>query len=153
MLTNRDSDIINKINFGETLYIRIYCLAQEDLSEVVVAFYIKDKNQIEVVGTNTVYEDCPIYNVEKGELFHVDFSLENLLKSGAYSLTVLIADSLSTKMYYDWVDNAANFMSHDLPGKTVWSQVLLPTECSTQRNVACLLQVNNLSAGVKLHDS
>lgn len=117
-------------NFGEQLTVRVFFQAYTQVTELVVAIYIKDKNQIDVLGNNSQYESINIENLSNGTIGAIDFSFTNHLLAGNYSLTVLLADSLTTTKYYDWVDNAYIFRALDEPLKKRWALVNIPMEAS-----------------------
>ena len=119
---------VSEIEFGQYFTIRIFCQVFKKLPEVVIAFYIKDKNQIEVVGSNNVYEEQNLHNLTPGDKFCIEFKLQNRLKSGYYNITVIAANSLKETNFFDWVECAYIFQSLDIPGRTIWSQVSLPME-------------------------
>jgi lipopolysaccharide transport system ATP-binding protein len=128
LLLNSCNEKISEIEFEEYMTIRIFCQAFEQVSEAIIAFYIKDKNQVEIVGSNNIYEQQDLHNLVPGEKFCVDFRLQNRLKGGAYSITIILATSLQDTKYFDWVECATIFNSRDLPDKPLWSQVSLPME-------------------------
>jgi lipopolysaccharide transport system ATP-binding protein len=121
---------ITEVDFGQKLTFRAVYRSSIELPELVVAFYVKDKNQLEIVGTNNVYEHGNIENVKAGGTYLVEFSFVNRLKAGNYSITALLADSLNTTAYHDWIDDAAIFRSHDLPGERRWAFVNPPMQFS-----------------------
>ena len=125
---------ISEIEFGEYFTIKIFFQVFQNLSEAIVAFYIKDKNQIEVVGSNNVYEKQNLHNLAIGDKFCIDFKLQNRLRNGGYSITVIAANSLTETNYFDWVECSYVFQSKDIPEKPIWSQVSLPME-------ACVLKL------------
>jgi lipopolysaccharide transport system ATP-binding protein len=123
---DRQQNKATEINFDDFITVRIYYEVLEPLPEIVIAFYIKDKNQIEIVGNNNVYENQNIKNLLPGEQWYIDFHFQNKLRSGDYTVTTLIADSLETTVYYDWIEYSYVFKSKDLNNKIIWSQVYLP---------------------------
>jgi lipopolysaccharide transport system ATP-binding protein len=133
VLLNDSNEKTSDIKFGDYLTIRVFCEVFEQAAEAVVAFYIKDKNQIEIIGSNNVYEEQNLQDLSVGEKICVDFKLQNRLRGGAYSITIIIASSLQEPKYFDWIECAAIFNSGDLPNKPLWSQVSLPLETSIIR--------------------
>jgi lipopolysaccharide transport system ATP-binding protein len=133
VLLNSLSEKTSDIKFGDYLTIRVFCEVFEQTAEAVVAFYIKDKNQIEIIGSNNVYEEKNLKDLSAGEKICIDFKLQNRLRGGAYSITIIIASSLQEPKYFDWIECAAIFNSGDLPNKPLWSQVSLPLETSIIR--------------------
>jgi lipopolysaccharide transport system ATP-binding protein len=127
-LLGEQGEAITEVDFGQKLIFRAVYRSTIELPELVIAFYVKNKNQLEVIGSNNVYEHGPITNIRAGELYSAEFSFTNRLRGGDYSITALIADSIETTEYHDWIDGAAIFRSHDLPGQRRWAFVNPPME-------------------------
>ncbi|MCF2146673.1 ABC transporter ATP-binding protein [Desmonostoc muscorum LEGE 12446] len=122
-----------EIKFDDYINVKIYYEVFEILPEIVIAFYIKDKNQVEVIGNNNAYENQPIKDAIPGEQYYIEFKFHNKLRAGNYSITTLIADSLKTTAYFDWVEYSYVFKSADLTNKTIWSQVYQPMHVSVSK--------------------
>ena len=125
-LLDENRNEVTEVDFGQRLTFRAAYRSGVELPELVFAFYVKDKNQLEVIGTNNVYERGRIEEIKAGETYSVEFSFINHLRAGNYSITALLADSLNTSEYHDWIDGAAVFKSHDLPGERRWALVNPP---------------------------
>jgi lipopolysaccharide transport system ATP-binding protein len=128
ILLDKNHKQISEIEFAEHFIIRIFFQVFQKLSEAIIAFYIKDKNQVEIVGSNNVYEQQKLHNLVIGDRFCIDFKLENRLRHGIYSITVIAANSLTETNYFDWVECCYVFQSRDIPERPIWSQVSLPME-------------------------
>jgi ABC-type polysaccharide/polyol phosphate transport system ATPase subunit len=121
-LYDENNNCIKDAVFGQKLKVLIAYKANCDLDELVVAFYIKNKNQIEVIGSNSAYEGVNINNLKKDHIYNIEFSFENRAMAGNYSITAILADNHSnTSCYFDWVDNAFVFKSHDEPNIIRWA--------------------------------
>lgn len=131
-LTTETGELREHFTYGETIVIRAFIRSYTDLDSLVCAFYIRDSNRIEVIGTNTEYEGVVVSPLKKGALWKVEFSLTNYLKQGNYSIQMLLANSLLTNTYFDWIDVAAVFRAGDLPGRTRWALVNPPIACNTE---------------------
>jgi lipopolysaccharide transport system ATP-binding protein len=116
------------VNFGQKLTFKAIYQSTVDLDELVFAFYVRNKNQLEVIGSNNVYEGGPITDIRAGEMYSVEFSFINRLRGGDYSINALIADSLDTTRFYDRIHGVVIFHSHDLPGERRWALVNPPME-------------------------
>jgi ABC-type polysaccharide/polyol phosphate transport system ATPase subunit len=131
-LLSEDGGERDHFSHGETMIVRTFVTSNSELDSLVCAFYIRDKNQVEVIGSNSIYEGSRIGPLSKNATWQVDFKLTNYLKEGDYSLQILLADSLSTTAYFDWIDLAAVFRAGDRPGRTRWALVNPPIECISQ---------------------
>ena len=108
--------------YGSDLILRIDLISESDLTNLVASFYIKDERHLEVLGTNTDYEGFSIGPLHAGEVRRIEFRFRNSLRAGTYDVTAILADdSDSTHDYYDWIDHACQFESHDQPGQVRWA--------------------------------
>jgi ABC-type polysaccharide/polyol phosphate transport system ATPase subunit len=131
---NGRNEPTNSFCYGDEIVLRAYFKSRVEAEEVVCAFYVRDKNQVEVIGTNSFYEGKEIRNVSPGSQWSVEFKFTNLLKSGQYSIQVLLADSLTTTAFFDWVEIAHVFRTSDAPGKTRWALFNPPMPCSVKEH-------------------
>jgi ABC-type polysaccharide/polyol phosphate transport system ATPase subunit len=134
-----------EISYAQQLSIVVYYYSPCALPELVLAMYIKDRNQVEVLGTNNIYESCPVRNLAAGHTYRAQFLYTNHLRAGEYSLRIILADKLNTTLYFDWIDNAVLFRSVDLPGRPRWALVNPPMPFSVQQ---CEAAVNPEAAPV-----
>lgn len=110
------------LTWGEPMTVRAVLQVRAPIRQAVVAFYVRDRLQTDLVGTNTQYEDCVITDLEPGERVEVEFSFENRLRAGEYGICLIAADRPgSTDRYFHWIDLAASFHSVDRPGRTAWA--------------------------------
>jgi hypothetical protein len=97
-----------------------------------VGFLIRDKNGVEVIGTNCVVEKVQIRPKTGGELCVVEFSFVNILKPGSYSIALAVGLSDEQGRFnlrtLDWVDNACVFVSEPDYVRHVHSLVMVPVE-------------------------
>ena len=128
VLFDSEEKKVSEIEFGQHFTIRIFFQVFKNLTEAIIAFYIKDKNQVEIVGSNNVYEGKYLHDITTGDKFCIDFKMQDRLRSGNYSITVIAANSLEETNYFDWVECSYVFQSRDIPQRTIWSQVSLPME-------------------------
>ena len=126
--------------FGQPMNVRVYFRSKRDLPGLVVGCYLRDTNQLEITGSNTVYEGSPIGNVKAGQLHCCEFQLTNYLKAGTYSIKLLLVDNLPTTQFFDVIDNAIVFRSADLPGQPRWAlmspPILVRHYCLSERDTA-----------------
>lgn len=141
-LLDSQGNPVSTIQFGQTVSLEILYESEDDLDDLVVAVYVRDKNQIDIIGTNNVYEEVPILNIKKNKIYSITFTFTSYLKSGNYYITAILADSINTTKYYDWIDNAVVFTSYDIPGKTRWAYLGPPMKVSNS-------VVNKLNSTIK----
>lgn len=95
--------------FGETAQLVVVLNAKVACPRMTVAFYVKDRARLEVIGTNNDYENMPVFNVEGGEVYTYKFQFALRLKQGCYSITVILANGPQATEYYDWIEDAVSF--------------------------------------------
>ena len=96
---NRDAEIVdfgvfdenerltNAIPSGEKCTVRLRIRFHEDVKEPIVAFTVKNKMGIELMGTNTLYGNCETGLCKAGEDYIVSFAQNIHLRSGEYLLS------------------------------------------------------------------
>ncbi|MDP1527460.1 MAG: ABC transporter ATP-binding protein [Rhodocyclaceae bacterium] len=117
-----DSNPARVYCFGEDICLRIGYKAHEAVNNLVVSFYIKNIQQLEVLGTNSAYEGIAIGPLVPEENGCVEFRFKNSLRNGTYSVTAILSDrEVHTLHFYDWLDNACYFESQDPPNQPRWA--------------------------------
>lgn len=132
------SEHLPTVTFNELATIRVKLQAQTDLAELIVGFFISNKNGVELLGTNTHEEDLPLGPLKAGDELTVEFQLTVPLRPDAYSLTVACAENYLV-VTADWIENALVFqVLPPLNGKRVHSLVYHPVEASISSPKALL---------------
>ena len=112
--------------FNEQVTLLVELQVYEPLQGCIVGFFICDKNGNELIGSNTIEENCPMGKLQPETRLHIEFKFNLPLRPGSYSLTVAGAENY-TAMTFDWMDNAIVFQV--LPsdtGKRIHALVDLP---------------------------
>ena len=112
--------------FNEKVTLLVELKVFEPLPECIIGFYICDKNGNELIGSNTLEENCPIGRLAPGDQLQIQFQFQLPLRPGSYSLTVAGSETYSA-VTFDWIDNALVFQV--LPpdtGKNIHALVDLP---------------------------
>ncbi len=78
--------ITNVIEKGKTFSVDMKIRFQEDISEPIFAFTLKDLKGTEITGTNTMYENIPVAPQKKGDVRHITFTQKMPLEAGEYML-------------------------------------------------------------------
>jgi lipopolysaccharide transport system ATP-binding protein len=116
------------IPFGEPFTVHLVIEILRPLPSMVVAFYIKDRTQLEVLGNSTYLAERPLRDLKPGRLV-VDWRMDNRLREGDYTVTAIVADSsVQTQVFFDWVDLGTTFSSSVDPRRTIWAKVALPMD-------------------------
>lgn len=113
-----------RFQFGDLLSLRIILAAHREIEQATLAFYIKDKYRVEVLGTNTDYEGLAIRDLQAGCTYEVTFRFRNGLRAGEYTVTAIAArPGVLGASYFDWREDLLSFESTDLLGQPRWSLV------------------------------
>lgn len=94
--------------FNENVTLLVNLTVYEPLQECIVGFFVCDKNGNEIIGSNTLEENCPIGELQPEDRLQVQFVFKLPLRTGSYSLTVAGSENY-TAIAFDWIDNAAVF--------------------------------------------
>ncbi|MDF5719226.1 MAG: ABC transporter ATP-binding protein [Rhizonema sp. PD37] len=94
--------------FNEQVTLLVDIQVYEPLQSCILGFFICDKNGNELIGSNTIEENCPIDKLEPQTQWQIEFKFHLPLRPGSYSLTVAGAENY-TAMTFDWIDNAMVF--------------------------------------------
>lgn len=78
--------ITNVIEKGKMFSVDMVVHFQEDISEPIFAFTLKDLKGTEITGTNTMYENIPVVPQKKGDIRHITFTQKMPLEAGEYML-------------------------------------------------------------------
>lgn len=84
---DKDECISNTISKGDEFTIKIKVRFHTELKGPIVAFTIKNKQGVDIAGTNTELEDQDIESVKTGQTLIVSFTQKMLLQGGEYLLS------------------------------------------------------------------
>lgn len=79
-------NITNLIEKGQTFSVKMRVQFQDDISEPIFAFTIKDLKGTEITGTNTIYEGSPVKPKKTGDVQEIVFTQVMNLEAGEYML-------------------------------------------------------------------
>lgn len=131
-LLNDAGESITQCMFNQLIVVRGYIEYFTDCDETNVGFIIRDKNGIDIIGTNLFAEKVYVPKKQAGALLVVDFRFGNILQDGTYSITFAVSKSDDQGRYnirtYDWVDNALLFRTESQFEKVIHSKVSIPIE-------------------------
>ncbi len=112
-LVNSEGREIASCRHGDEIGVRVHLKFYKDLQNTNVGFLVKDRHGLELIGTNLFVESLLIAGKKAGDTVMVEFTFENILKDGTYSLTIAVGESDERGRYniqtYDWIDNACVF--------------------------------------------
>lgn len=83
---NTDGSITNSVRKLDEFVVKMLVRFNEDITDPIFAFQIKDLKGTELCGTNTFIENAGFGNYSKGELVEISFRQKMLLQNGQYLL-------------------------------------------------------------------
>jgi lipopolysaccharide transport system ATP-binding protein len=131
LLDDRGNAVL-RYGFGEVVVLRVHLEFFSDCEMTNVGFLVRDKNGVEVIGTNLSVEDGCLEKKKTGDVLVIDFRFRNILRNGTYSVACAVGKSDDQGRYnvstYDWVDNAKVFTAEPRAGKPIHAQVCVSVE-------------------------
>jgi len=131
-LLNHEMEPVTQCSFNDWLVVRGYMEFFGDCDRFNVGFIIRDRNGIELIGTNLFVERIYVPLQKKGDQIAVDFKFKNILQDGTYSITYAVSKSDDLGRYniktYDWVDNALVFSTESTADKHIHTKISVPIE-------------------------
>jgi lipopolysaccharide transport system ATP-binding protein len=116
-LLNAEGEKVDEIEPGAAVRIRVQARAERDVERMVMGVLIRNRQGIDVWGTNTVIEGVDFGKLSAGESFEIDFGFECSLTRHEYTITV--ATQYPEGHSQDWLDDAVAFRvvdAHEVAG-------------------------------------
>ncbi len=109
-LLNASGDVVEMINVGEAVDLRVRVRAHRDVPRLVLGYMIKDRLGQTIFGTNTFHTDQIIEDLAAGSLVTFTARFDMNLGSGGYSIaTALVSSDTHLVNNYEWRDLALLF--------------------------------------------
>ncbi len=109
-LLNEKAEVVEYVNVGEQVQLRVKIRLHADLPELVFGYMIKDRLGQSVFGTNTHHLGLALKQLTKGELLTLEFSFPANIGLGSYSIsTALHVAETHLAANYEWRDLAMMF--------------------------------------------
>jgi lipopolysaccharide transport system ATP-binding protein len=108
-LTDQSGQPITTAKFGQNINLNILLETTKPCPRLTVAFYVKDHNRLNVIGTNSDYEKMPVSDLKSGEVLSYRFAFRVWLKEGIYTMAIILANGPYTSVYFDWLEDVFTF--------------------------------------------
>jgi len=135
-LCNEQGEVTNAFLVNESIRLRVYIEFYADCENPNVGFLVRDKNGVEVIGTNLTVEKLTIPPQQAEDFIIINFTFKNILKQGSYSIAIGVGISEEHGRFnlktLDWVDNAVVFKSEPLVDSHIHSLVSVPVDIQIQ---------------------
>ncbi|EPY09452.1 ABC transporter ATP-binding protein [Paenibacillus alvei] len=126
IIENEKQEKCKNFYYGEQITVRVYVEVKEDIDSLILALYLRNRNQIEVIGSNTKYENITLKNLSAQSKLMVMFDFTNYLQEGEYGVSTILADEIPTTEFYDKLQNAIIVKSSDHTNQKRWALVGIP---------------------------
>ncbi|SFV55158.1 ABC transporter [hydrothermal vent metagenome] len=109
-LLDDNNQEVEYISVGDSVKIKVKVYINQDISELVLGYMIKDRLGQSIFGTNTHFLKQPIKDLKKDTEIEYIFNFDANIGVGSYSITVAIHSGEShITDNYEWRDNALIF--------------------------------------------
>lgn len=109
-LLNEQGEVVEYVNVGETVRLKLDIRLYTDLPELVVGYMIKDRLGQQVFGINTHHLGLELVGLKAGELIAITFTFPANIGLGSYSIsTALHVADTHLAANYEWRDLALVF--------------------------------------------
>lgn len=124
-VVNNDGEPLEVAEFNEETTIRLYVKFINKCS-VVVGYHIRDSKNIEILGSNTLFEEIGEISGQEGDRVIVEFSTKLPLVEGTYNIsTVISTPTVHNKaaLFVDYAENAYVFNVSENQECKIWNKV------------------------------
>jgi lipopolysaccharide transport system ATP-binding protein len=99
--------VIEFVETGEPVMVRVRARLHADANDPVCGFLIRDRHGIHIYGTNTEIQQAYMGRVRSGEVVEATFAFNCWLGVGEFSITAAVHSASGVS--FDWVDDVAFF--------------------------------------------
>ena len=133
-LLNKQNEVIEIVDVGQPVQIKVKASINQDISELVLGYMIKDRLGQPVFGTNTHHLQQPVKQLKTGETVEFILSFNANLGEGSYSVAIALhtADT-HVNNNYEWRDRAVVFNVINIDKEKFVGVAWLPTTLEIHR--------------------
>jgi ABC-2 type transport system ATP-binding protein len=101
-------EIPKKLLPNETLKLKIWGEAQQEIDSPIFGFVIKNAAKVMLLGTNTIECHQTFDKIKKGQKIYVEWEVPNVFSNGMHSIDIAIVYKGGSSVA-DWWEDAVNF--------------------------------------------
>lgn len=132
---NSRNELLETAEFNEKIKIVMHVKFNSDC-KVVIGYHIRDNRNIEILGSNTLFEKIGEVSGNRGDKLLVTFETNLPLVEGSYNLSTVISTPTihnRAALFVDYTENAYIFnVAENLQCK-IWNKVYVPNQIKIQR--------------------
>lgn len=126
-ILNKDEKLINDIEFNQEVRIRLYVYFEKECT-VCVGYHIRDNKNIEILGSNTVFEGIGEINGKEGDKLIVTFSTKLPLIEGMYNISTVLSKVVIMNVsanFQDYTQDGVIFRMLENSNCKIWNKVYI----------------------------
>jgi len=89
---------ISRIEYGQTLVLRMAVEMCEDIHELAYGYHIRDKNGTDIAYSDSIIEDRSLVHVKKGDKYIIDWKFKASLMDGIYTIACVLSVPLNYEL-------------------------------------------------------
>lgn len=124
ILLNEREEQISLAKFGQTVTLRYFIKAFEDIHNLIFAFHIRDRNGVELIYDDTILQNCPILSVNSGETLIFDWKFNINLQASSYNIAAMMSIPINLEVgevdICDFIPIAVQFQV-ETPNKYIYA--------------------------------
>lgn len=132
---NSKNEDLETAQFNEKITIRMHVKFIKE-TRVSIGYHIRDSKNIEILGSNTVFEKIGEVFGKEGEKLIVDFTTKVPLVEGIYNLSTVISTPTihnRSALFVDYTENSYIFQVAENFESKVWNKVYVNNEVKIYR--------------------
>ncbi|ETT65581.1 hypothetical protein BSK66_10740 [Paenibacillus odorifer] len=122
-------------DFNDKIKIRMH-IKFDKKCQISVGYHIRDKQNIEYLGSNTLIEEIGEISGEAGQKIIVEFKTRLPLVEGMYNFSTVLSTSTiknRTSLFVDYTENSYIFEMRERDPYKIWNKLYIPNEIQISR--------------------
>ncbi|MEK3825529.1 ATP-binding cassette domain-containing protein [Paenibacillus sp. FSL K6-1558] len=134
-LLDERNNLLYNADFNDRIKVRMHIRFNEKC-QISVGYHIRDKQNIEYLGSNTLIEEIGEISGEKGQKIIVEFITRLPLVEGRYNLSTVLSTSVvknRTSVFVDYTENSYIFEMREREPYKIWNKLYVPNEVNIKK--------------------
>lgn len=132
---NAEGELVETAQFNEKVLIRMFIKYNNNCS-VVVGYHIRDNKNIEILGSNSLFENIGEISGSQGDKMIVEFYTKLPLVEGTYNISTVISTPTvhnRAALFVDYAENAYVFNIAENMESKLWNKVYVENTLRIKR--------------------
>lgn len=131
ILLNESEEQIFLAKFGQTVTLRYFIKALEDIHNLIFAFHIRDRNGVELIYDDSILQNIPTLFINSGETLVFDWKFNINLQASAYNIAAMMSIPINIEVgevdICDFIPIAVQF-EVETPNKYIYAATCANSE-------------------------